>query len=114
MMPINLSEYIERAIDKKHLIVTVPCIVEFLSMMDEHAFLIDSIQDAVSILIMIYNSECMFIKNEKFSIDKLLVLLSIAWLLQLKNIPNNQLKISDTITLNDDKSGLVIYSFQTK
>ncbi len=51
---INLQLNIERAISKKHLILTVPFIVEFLSMMDENAILIDSVQYTVSILIMIF------------------------------------------------------------
>lgn len=54
MMPLNLQFYIERAIDNKHLILTVPFVVEFLSMMDEHAYLIDSIQQTISMLIIIY------------------------------------------------------------
>ena len=54
IMPLNLQFYIERAIDNKHLILTVPFIVEFLSMMDEHAYLIDSIQQTISMLIIIY------------------------------------------------------------
>ena len=54
IIPINLQLYIERAISKKHLIITIPFVVEFLSMMDEHAILIDSIQHTVSMLIMIF------------------------------------------------------------
>jgi codanin-1 len=53
-MPINLPVYIEKAIAKRHLIVTIPMLVEFLSMMDEHAFLVDSIQQSISFLIMIF------------------------------------------------------------
>ena len=53
-MSLNLQFYIERAVDKKHLILTIPFVVEFLSMMDEHAYLIDSIQQTISMLIIIY------------------------------------------------------------
>lgn len=53
-MQINLQTYLEKALIKKHLILTVPFIVEFLSMMDENAYLIESIQQTFNLLITIY------------------------------------------------------------
>jgi codanin-1 len=53
-MPLNLQLHIEKAIHKKHLILTIPFVVEFLSMMDEQAYQIDSIQHAISMLILIF------------------------------------------------------------
>lgn len=53
-MPINLQSYLERSISRNHLILTIPFIVEFLSMMDQNAYFIDSIKKAISMLIMIY------------------------------------------------------------
>lgn len=50
MMPLNLEPYLQRAISKCHLIMTVPFIIEFLSMMDEGAMVIESIQSTVSLL----------------------------------------------------------------
>ena len=92
---------------KKHLIITVPFVVEFLSMMDENAYLIDSVQHSVSSLIMIFNSKLMLIKGEEFNIEKLLILFCIAWLLQLKKLPNNQLKTNEFLCIDDSKAGLV-------
>lgn len=54
IMPLNLQKFLEKAINEKHLVLTVPCIVEFLSMMDENAYLIDTIQNIFSMLITIY------------------------------------------------------------
>ncbi len=49
----------------------------------------------------------MLIRSEDFSIDKLLILFYIAWLLQLKKIPNNQIKINENIIMNEEsKIGL--------
>jgi codanin-1 len=53
-MPINLQSYLERSISNNHLILTVPFIIEFLSMMDPNAYFIDSIKNTISILIMIF------------------------------------------------------------
>lgn len=49
-MPISIESYLQRAIAKCHLIMTVPFVIEFLSMMDEGALLIDSIQATISLL----------------------------------------------------------------
>lgn len=49
-MPINLEWYLQRAIARGHLIMTVPFVIEFLSMMDEGALLIDSVQTTISLL----------------------------------------------------------------
>ena len=46
-------------------------------------------------------------KGDEFNIDKLLLLFSIAWLLQLKKIPNNQLKINENILVVENKNGVV-------
>jgi len=46
----------------------------------------------------------------EFSTNKLLILFSIAWLLQLKKIPNNKLKINENIQLEDGKTGVVSLS----
>lgn len=54
MIPLNLESYIQRAIAKSHLIMTIPFIIEFLSMMDENALLIDSIHASISLLNVIY------------------------------------------------------------
>jgi hypothetical protein len=53
-MPINLLGCLERSIAKNHLILTIPFVVEFLSMMDGNAYFIGSIKKAFSVLIMIY------------------------------------------------------------
>ena len=98
--------------------------------MDENGFLIDTIQHTVSNLIMIFkyikciqthiastqkkiktklkSSKIMLIKNkENFSINKLMLLFNIAWLLQLKKIPNNQLKMNENVLNEESKNGLV-------
>ena len=50
----------------------------------------------------------MLIKNkENFSINKLMLLFNIAWLLQLKKIPNNQLKMNENVLNEESKNGLV-------
>lgn len=54
MMPLKLESYLEKAIAKRHLILTIPFVVEFLSMMDENAFLIESVKNTYSLLIMIF------------------------------------------------------------
>ena len=35
--PLDLCSMIEVAAARRHLLLTVPCVIEFLSMMDEHA-----------------------------------------------------------------------------
>lgn len=45
-----------------------------------------------------------------FNINKLLLLFCIAWLLQLKKIPNNQLKMNEMFLIEDNKNGLVLIS----
>ncbi|CAF0715052.1 unnamed protein product [Brachionus calyciflorus] len=113
LMPINIQSYLERALAKKHLILTVPCIVEFLSMMDENAYFIDNIQQTFNFLIMIYNSKLLMIKSKDFTIDKLLLLFNVAWLLQLKKISANQIKIKENLSDDDTKIGLDNFSFVT-
>ena len=56
----------------------------------------------------------MLINSNDFVIDKLLLLFYIAWLLQLKKIPNNQIRITENI-LNEEekKTGLDNFSFVT-
>jgi len=110
-MPFNLQYLIERAIEKKHLILTIPFVVEFLSMMDEHAYLIDSIQQAISMLIIIYNSTAMLISSEDFTIDKFLLLIYIAWLLQLKKIQYSKLKIDDKLLTMIDRKIIGVDNF---
>ena len=54
----------------------------------------------------------MLIKNEQyFSTNKLMLLFSIAWLLQLKKIPNNQLKMNENFFIEENKNGLVSIKF---
>ena len=56
------------------------------------------------------SSKIMLIKNkENFSINKLMLLFNIAWLLQLKKIPNNQLKMNENVLNEESKNGLVRY-----
>jgi hypothetical protein len=49
----------------------------------------------------------MVINSTKFSIDKLFILFSIAWILQLKIVSNNFLQVNEIDNLKN-KSGLVI------
>lgn len=50
----------------------------------------------------------MLIKDEQcFNINKLMLLFNIAWLLQLKKIPNNQLKMNENFFMEENKTGLV-------
>ena len=132
-MPISIESYLQRAIAKCHLIMTVPFVIEFLSMMDEGALLIDSIQATISLLnaifkylITYYNSfqtylsikislkswKCMSIRSNEFTRDKLLLLLNISWLFQLKKVDHNQLKPRAIICNEETKRGLVTYSIQ--
>lgn len=54
----------------------------------------------------------MQIKCQSFSSDKLLILFSIAWLLQLKKQnPNNQLKMKEFLLVDENKIGIVIKFF---
>ena len=53
-MPLNLESYLEKAITKCHLILTVPFIIEFLSMMDKNALFIESVQTTISLLNFIF------------------------------------------------------------
>jgi hypothetical protein len=51
----------------------------------------------------------MKMNQPNFNINKLLLLFCIAWLLQLKKIPNNQLKMNESVqVMEESKSGLVI------
>jgi hypothetical protein len=49
----------------------------------------------------------MVINSTKFSIDKLFILFSIAWILQLKIVSNNFLQVNEIDNLKN-KPGLVI------
>ena len=50
----------------------------------------------------------MVIKNDSFSSDKLLILFTIAWLLQLKMISNTQFQLNEELSLTQlSKSGIV-------
>jgi hypothetical protein len=51
----------------------------------------------------------MLINSKEFEIDKLLLLFYIAWLLQLKKIPNNQIKINENLLKEENQIGLVSY-----
>ncbi len=55
----------------------------------------------------------MLINSGEFVIDKLLLLFYIAWLLQLKKISNNQIKISENILKEEKQTGLVIIFLNT-
>lgn len=52
--PIDLKFYLEKAIEHRHLILTIPFIVEFLSMCDENAISISIINETFSLLINIF------------------------------------------------------------
>lgn len=53
----------------------------------------------------------MIIKNDGFTIDKLLILFTIAWLLQLKMISNAQFQIEEEINIQINKFGIVSYLY---
>ena len=57
---INIKAYLEKAILNRHLILTVPFIVEFLSMEDENAMSIDINRETVSLLINIFRFHFIF------------------------------------------------------
>ena len=69
----------------------------------------------IIMLCLLASSNIMLIKSSEFMIDKLLILFYIAWLLQLKKIPNNQIKINETI-LNQESTtpGLVTKRYLSK
>ena len=53
----------------------------------------------------------MLVKNADFSIDKFLLLISISWLLQLKKIPSNQIRVDSNLLFsqqNKNKNCMVI------
>jgi hypothetical protein len=49
----------------------------------------------------------MLINSENFTIDKLFILFSIAWLLQLKIVSNNLLQVNEITNVKINKTGLV-------
>lgn len=53
------------------------------------------------------------IKSKDFTVDKLLLLLKIAWLLQLKKISINQIKINENYPEEKNKVGVDDFSFVT-
>ena len=48
----------------------------------------------------------MLIKSNEFTIDKFLLLIYIAWLLQLKKIQYSKLKINQNLNIDQNKIGL--------
>ena len=49
----------------------------------------------------------MQINSTEFTIDKLFILFSIAWLLQLKIVSNNLLQVNEIANIKMNKTGLV-------
>ena len=96
-------------------------------MCDENAMSIDVVKETFSMLITIFRyknkrklinqfkipvfllsrSQSMVINSTSFSIDKLFILFSIAWLLQLKIVTNNFLQVNEIENVKN-KPGLVI------
>lgn len=60
---------------------------------------------------MVFSSNFMGIKSSQFSRDKLLILLNISWLFQLKKISHNYpaKSIDAAILYKDEYKGLVIF-----
>lgn len=62
-------------------------------------------------ILLFQSSKLLLIQSNEFTIDKLLLLFNIAWLLQLKKIPNNQIKINESSLVDESKTGLDNYTF---
>ena len=93
-MPLDLAWHVEQAVARRHTALTVPFVCEFLSMMDASAVHIERVQACVAALLAIFLSPRMRMAtgsggDEAFNANKLLVLLYIAWLVQLKKLPYN-------------------------
>ncbi|XP_055943100.1 codanin-1-like [Argiope bruennichi] len=82
--PLDLPKLLKKAIADNHVILTVPWVVEYLSLMDPLAVNLEYIQESLKILIDIYKWDCLTI-NDTHSV--LFLHLIIGWLLDVLQYP---------------------------
>ncbi|XP_076359211.1 codanin-1 like protein dlt [Tachypleus tridentatus] len=86
---INLFTIVEKAYLKRRLVLTVPWVVEFLSMMDPVAPKLDSYKSTISLLVCIYRGVVPGHMSITFR-NHLFLRLMIGWLFDTPNFPQSQ------------------------
>ncbi|KAI8486942.1 negative regulation of DNA replication [Branchiostoma belcheri] len=102
--PIDIMKHLQDSLRQGRTILTIPWVVEYLSMMDPMAPKLDSYKEILSILLHIHRS-IHHSPSSFLSTSQLLVLLMLGWLFQVPAILTNM------ITLHPDADELVVPNF---
>eukprot|EP00058_Branchiostoma_floridae_P011289 XP_002596777.1 hypothetical protein BRAFLDRAFT_73707 [Branchiostoma floridae] len=102
--PIDIMKHLQDSLRQGRTILTLPWVVEYLSMMDPMAPKLDSYKEILSILLHIHRS-IHHSPASYLSTSQLLVLLMLGWLFQVPAILTNM------ITLHPDADELVVPNF---
>ncbi|CAL1277019.1 unnamed protein product [Larinioides sclopetarius] len=94
--PIDLPNLLRKAISNNHVILTVPWVVEYLSLMDPQAVHLEYIQESLKILIDIYKWNCLPV-NGTYSI--LFLHIIIGWLLDILQYPKKHQMLLQPISI---------------
>jgi len=112
--PIDMCVYINKAIEEKRLLITIPWIVDFFSMADQNVFHVEVFKKPLIDLIKLYRQKKIF--SEQFSILHLLLIIQIGWLLeqpQLQTLDFYKISLLSDSTFNSaaDNNGTGIDDF---
>ncbi|GIY95015.1 codanin-1 [Caerostris extrusa] len=82
--PLDFPNLLRKAIENSRILVTVPWVIEYFSMMDPTMMHLEYIQDSLKILVVIYRWKCSSVK-QTFSVQ--LLRLMVGWLLSILPYP---------------------------
>ncbi|XP_066481683.1 codanin-1 isoform X2 [Tiliqua scincoides] len=86
---LDVLKLLRRSIEKRCTVLTVPWIVEFLSLMDHVAPFLDYYGKIFSLLLQLYRCLLLFEDKEMCFLNKLLILAVLGWLFQVPTVPEN-------------------------
>uniref|UniRef100_A0A4W3JP14 Codanin 1 n=1 Tax=Callorhinchus milii TaxID=7868 RepID=A0A4W3JP14_CALMI len=106
---LNVYEILKRSLERQRTILTVPWVVEFLSMMDYVTPLLDYYHKVFTLLLHLYRYMILTSKQNRNCLNKLLILAVLGWLFQIPAVPEemffNEEQI-DAIELTVSDQGL--------
>ncbi|KAJ6634079.1 hypothetical protein lerEdw1_014156 [Lerista edwardsae] len=86
---LDVLKLLRQSIEKRCTVLTVPWIVEFLSLMDHIAPFLDYYGKIFSLLLQLYRCLLLFEDKEMCFLNKLLILAVLGWLFQVPTVPEN-------------------------
>ncbi|XP_022105313.1 codanin-1-like [Acanthaster planci] len=85
--PIDILDSLRLSCHQHRLVMTIPWVVEYLSMVDPMAAQLDSIQVILRLLVQVYRKVSARLSSDPTSYNMLLVLLVLGWLFEVPGMP---------------------------